>query len=95
MPVFRTDIQALRAIAVLLVLAFHVWPSRLTGGYVGVDVFFVISTNSPEYWKMIFTTWRGLRQVSCPYEKHTADLRFHLRFRPARPSPAHAAAPRL
>ena len=43
MSAFRTDIQALRAIAVLLVLAFHVWPSRLTGGYVGVDVFFVIS----------------------------------------------------
>ena len=35
-----------------------------------------VSTNSPEYWKMIFTTWRGLGQVSCPYEKHTAGLRF-------------------
>ena len=43
MSAFRTDIQALRAIAVLLVLAFHVWPTRITGGYVGVDVFFVIS----------------------------------------------------
>ena len=42
-PPFRTDIQALRAIAVLLVVGFHVWPSHLTGGYVGVDVFFVIS----------------------------------------------------
>ncbi len=40
---FRADIQALRAIALLLVLAFHVWPARLPGGYVGVDVFFVIS----------------------------------------------------
>ena len=40
---FRADIQGLRAIAVLLVLAFHVWPSAMTGGYVGVDVFFVIS----------------------------------------------------
>ena len=39
----RTDIQGLRAIAVLLVLVFHVWPSAMTGGYVGVDVFFVIS----------------------------------------------------
>ncbi len=39
----RADIQGLRAIAVLLVVAFHLWPSRLTGGYVGVDVFFVIS----------------------------------------------------
>jgi peptidoglycan/LPS O-acetylase OafA/YrhL len=40
---FRVDIQGLRAIAVLLVLAFHVWPSAMTGGYIGVDVFFVIS----------------------------------------------------
>lgn len=39
----RPDIQALRAIAVGSVLLFHLWPARLTGGYVGVDVFFVIS----------------------------------------------------
>ncbi len=29
--------------AVLLVVLYHLWPVRLTGGYVGVDVFFVIS----------------------------------------------------
>jgi len=40
---FRTDIQALRALAVSLVVANHLWPERLPGGYVGVDVFFVIS----------------------------------------------------
>ncbi|UJW32719.1 acyltransferase [Saccharothrix sp. AJ9571] len=40
---FRTDIQALRAIAVLAVVLNHLWPLGLTGGYVGVDVFFVIS----------------------------------------------------
>lgn len=40
---FRADIQALRAIAVLLVVVYHVVPHRLTGGYIGVDVFFVIS----------------------------------------------------
>jgi peptidoglycan/LPS O-acetylase OafA/YrhL len=40
---FRTDIQALRAIAVLAVVVNHLWPDHLTGGYVGVDVFFVIS----------------------------------------------------
>ncbi|WP_353809175.1 acyltransferase family protein [Agromyces sp. SYSU T00194] len=39
----RADIQALRALAVLAVLAYHLWPHALTGGYVGVDVFFVIS----------------------------------------------------
>ena len=40
---FRTDIQALRAVAVGIVVVFHVWPGALPGGYVGVDVFFVIS----------------------------------------------------
>ncbi|MEV1121092.1 acyltransferase family protein [Actinosynnema sp. NPDC049800] len=40
---FRTDIQSLRAVAVLAVVVNHLWPSGLTGGYVGVDVFFVIS----------------------------------------------------
>ena len=39
----RGDIQGLRAVAVLVVLVFHFWPGSLTGGYVGVDVFFVIS----------------------------------------------------
>lgn len=39
----RPEIQGLRAIAVLIVLLFHVWPSAMPGGYVGVDVFFVIS----------------------------------------------------
>ncbi|QEE60827.1 acyltransferase [Salinibacterium sp. dk2585] len=40
---FRTDIQGLRAVAVALVVIYHLWPNRLSGGYVGVDVFFVIS----------------------------------------------------
>ncbi len=33
----------LRAVAVMLVVLYHYWPSKLTGGYVGVDAFFVIS----------------------------------------------------
>lgn len=40
---FRQEIQGLRAVAVGLVVLFHLWPLRLRGGYVGVDVFFVIS----------------------------------------------------
>lgn len=39
----RPEIQALRAVAVLGVVLYHLWPTRLTGGYVGVDVFFVVS----------------------------------------------------
>ncbi|MFI6154574.1 acyltransferase family protein [Kitasatospora sp. NPDC051170] len=40
---FRPDIEGLRGLAVLSVLAFHAGVPGLTGGYVGVDVFFVIS----------------------------------------------------
>ena len=39
----RFDIQALRAAAVALVVLNHLWPASLKGGYIGVDVFFVIS----------------------------------------------------
>jgi len=39
----RPDIQGLRCVAVSLVLCFHLWPSSVRGGYVGVDVFFVLS----------------------------------------------------
>jgi len=40
---YRPDIDGLRAVAVLSVLAFHLSPWRVRGGFVGVDVFFVIS----------------------------------------------------
>ncbi|NWN88934.1 MAG: acyltransferase [Micrococcaceae bacterium] len=40
---FRPELQGLRALAVGLVVIYHLWPDRLSGGFVGVDVFFVIS----------------------------------------------------
>lgn len=42
-PKYRPDIDGMRAIAVLSVVAFHAFPSLIQGGFVGVDVFFVIS----------------------------------------------------
>ena len=43
MQQYRPDIDGLRAIAVIAVVAFHTLPPRFPGGFVGVDVVFVIS----------------------------------------------------
>jgi hypothetical protein len=42
-PAYRADVDGLRAMAIIPVLLFHAFPTVVPGGFVGVDIFFVIS----------------------------------------------------
>lgn len=54
---FRIDIEGLRAVAILAVVGYHAHVGFLSGGYVGVDVFFVVSG-----YLITDLLWRELRQ---------------------------------
>ena len=70
---FRADIQGLRALAVGIVLLYHLWPDRFHGGFTGVDVFFVISgflitshliNTPPRSWTDVAKFWaRRIRRL--------------------------------
>jgi peptidoglycan/LPS O-acetylase OafA/YrhL len=70
---YRPDVDGLRAVAVLAVLAFHAFPSSAPGGFAGVDMFFVISGfliskiifDDLEHGRFTFANfyWRRIRRI--------------------------------
>ncbi|MFD7010059.1 acyltransferase family protein, partial [Rhodococcus jostii] len=57
---FRADIEGLRAVAVLAVVLFHAGVPGIGGGFVGVDIFFVVSgfLITGLLWRNVATTGR-------------------------------------
>lgn len=71
-PHFRTDIEGLRALAILPILVFHLDPRWMPGGYAGVDIFFVISgflisgqilKAKPGYFRFLPFYYRRIRRL--------------------------------
>jgi hypothetical protein len=52
---YRTDIDGLRALAVLSVILFHISHSILPGGFVGVDIFYL---GLPYFSKLVYRNFR-------------------------------------
>ena len=56
----RADIQALRALAIASVVIYHLWPTHFKSGFIGVDIFFVISgfLITGQLWREVEATGR-------------------------------------
>ena len=67
---YRTDIEGLRAPAILMLCVFYAFPNLLRDGFIGVDVFFVISGYLITRIDFCFDVFRKILSISC----HTATL---------------------